>query len=170
MNCLVTYYSVSGNTKKLAEAVFDVLPGSRQILEMSDVRDAGDFDVVFAGFPIHEFGPARPAKKLFCEILHNKKVALFATHAMPKGSPFFERQMEPCRSMIGDNTLLGFYSCRGELSASAAEKMIHTQDEILKKFGAMREQTIGHPDREEIAEAEEFANRIIETLRGIAVP
>ena len=48
MKILVTYYSESGNTKKLAEAIYDAIeePG-KEILPVQEVQSVDSYDLIF---------------------------------------------------------------------------------------------------------------------------
>ena len=161
MNVLITYFSMTGNTKKIAGSMYDGISATKTILPLKEVDSVDDYDIVFVGFPVHEFGAPKAVKAFFENTAMGSNIALFVTHAMIKGAPVFESQMERCREVIGGNNLLGAYSCRGELAESVAERMAASDDKNLQMFGRMRPQTVGHPDSSEIAEAVEFANGII---------
>ena len=50
MKALVTYYSETGNTEKLAKAIFDAIdqPG-KEIKPISEVSAVDNYDVIFCG-------------------------------------------------------------------------------------------------------------------------
>ena len=50
MKSLVVYSSKSGNTRKLAEAVYAYLSGEKDIAAMADAPDPADYSFVAAGF------------------------------------------------------------------------------------------------------------------------
>jgi hypothetical protein len=51
MNSLVLYASQSGNTRKLADVVYDVLPGPKKIYPVDEAPDSlADFDFIGVGF------------------------------------------------------------------------------------------------------------------------
>ena len=52
MKTLVAYFSQTGNTKKVAESMFDVIQGEKEIKELSEVENVDGYDLLFVGFPI----------------------------------------------------------------------------------------------------------------------
>jgi putative transposase len=49
---LVTYFSRTGNTKNVAEAIFETLDGDKTLKPMDEVADTADYSLVFIGFPV----------------------------------------------------------------------------------------------------------------------
>lgn len=164
MNILVTYHSETGNTKKIAHAIYESIKEPKDLLTFDEVSDVDKYDLIFVGFPIHEFGPSKNAVKIFKERIANKKVALFVTHAMLEEAPLSNIQISNCKKIAKENNLLGVYSCRGVLSESVAMHMINSKDEKMINFGKMRGQTIGHPDENDINNAITFTKNLLELL------
>ena len=72
MKAAVIYWSQSGNTEKVARAIKDGLEAAGADVLLKRTEDAGDFDffdydLVCAGFPTHQWHPAKPAKDFFLE-------------------------------------------------------------------------------------------------------
>ena len=62
MTTLVTCVSRTGNTRKVAEAIFDGITGDKDMKELRQVESLDCYDLTFVGFPIEErFSPAEPA-------------------------------------------------------------------------------------------------------------
>lgn len=161
MKSLVAFFSLTGNTRKVAEAIFHALPDEKDLKTLAEVTYPEDYDLVFIGFPVMQFGPPREVRKFAREHPGLKKVALFVTHAMPAGStdPFqkemLERELGRCRELFPD--VAGFFHCQGELAEKTAEELIASGIPMLAEFAAMRPLTIGHPDPAELGAARRFA-------------
>jgi flavodoxin len=172
MKILVTYWSQTGNTKKVAEAIFQALTCDREIRPFDSVDSLNGTDLVFIGFPIMQFGPPAAARKLVNELAEGKRIALFVTHAMPSQSDdplqkaMLEKELQKCRALCAKTEFLGLYHCQGELSEKTAGELISSGIPMLASFAEMRTRTIGHPDQTELAEAGMFARSITETLKG----
>ena len=76
---LVTYFSQTGNTKKIAEAIHDSIDQDKVILPMDKVEDLGPYGLVFIGFPVQShsvpykaevFLKKRPGRKEDRPVLH----------------------------------------------------------------------------------------------------
>lgn len=170
MKALVTYMTQTGNTKKIAETIFSAIDCMKEIIPMHEVTATEDYDIIFAGFPVINFGPAEQGKKFVERHCHGKKTALFITHALPsepadkKEKILIDNITEKCKSMIADSELAGFYHCQGELSAGIAEFLLKSNNEDMRKFGSMRSETAGHPDDREIDAAAVFAKRVMSEI------
>ncbi len=132
MKVLVTYMSKSGNTKKVAEAIFEEISDEKEIKTIDEVDSIEDYDLAFLGFPIHGFGPDKKAKKFLEEHCTDKKrVALFITHASPEDHeelPAFLTKFE--QAAAGAN-LLGMFDCQGELAKGVKFVMsIHPEKKL----------------------------------------
>ncbi len=113
METLIVYSSKSGNTKRLAEAVCDFLPGAG-IKPVEEKPDPAGYDLVAIGFWLMA-GKADPAT---CEYLQNfapSKVFFFATHGAAAGSVHAEKGMQSARDLVASSTIVGTFSCQGEV-------------------------------------------------------
>lgn len=160
MKTLIAFSTETGNTKKLAQEIFNTISGVKIIKEFSEIQDTNDFDLIYIGFPIHNFGPSDKAKEFIGKIEDNQKVILFATHAMQTESPMNNKQIENCRNTAGHLKVIDIFTCRGEMSESVAERMINSDNPQFQFFGKMRQQTIGHPNQDELKDLREFVKEI----------
>jgi len=84
MRVLVGYVSQTGNTKKVAEAIFGEIEGEKEIKKLDQIKNMKGYDLAFLGFPVRAFGPDKKAKKFLQTQCRGKKIALFITHASPE--------------------------------------------------------------------------------------
>jgi len=82
---LIAYMSWTGNTKKVAEAIYDAIPQAKEIKQVEDVGSLEGYDLAFLGFPIHTFGPDEKVKTFLGAHARDRTIALFITHAAPEG-------------------------------------------------------------------------------------
>jgi len=158
---LVTYMSLSGNTRKLADMIYANIDGPKDLRELSEVQSLDAYDLTFVGFPVHQFGAPAAVKDFMERNTKGKNVALFVTHAMPPGTDMLKGIMAKCQAPFAQARVLGVYNCQGELAESVAQHLISSPDPQLQEFGRMRAVTIGHPDASEVASAGEFARSIV---------
>ncbi len=126
---LVVYYSLEGNTKRMAETIADtikadILPlmpkeevkansftkyvwGSFQVLMNQEpslekmIRSTEAYDLVFIGTPVWDWTYAPPLNTFFSQVsLDNKKVALFCCHAGQKGKVFEKMKSRLLQSQV----------------------------------------------------------------------
>jgi flavodoxin len=88
MNACILYYSLSGNTRRFAEAISDSLQIPVFDLITSEYSIVEEFDILILGTPVHGFSPARQVLS-FVEKLpegNGKKAVIFCTYAIRKGN------------------------------------------------------------------------------------
>lgn len=167
MKYLVTYFSLTGNTKRVAEAIYDALPAEKTIKPFNEVDTLEGVDLAFVGFPVMQFGPPAAARKFLGEHATGRRIALFITHAMltgsddPRQQAMLSNELEKCRSACAKSDLAGLFHCQGELSETMADELRESGIPALMAFAGMRPATLGHPFPEEIASAGKFAIEMI---------
>ena len=90
MRTCVLYLSRTGNTRRLAEAISDLLKTPIFDIAKSEPSIIEDFDLLILGTPVTGFQPA-PEVLSFIKRLpegEGKKTILFCTYAVAKGSTF----------------------------------------------------------------------------------
>jgi flavodoxin len=168
MRIIVTFYSQTGNTRKVADAIFTEIAGEKELRPLQEVTSLDGYDLVFLGFPIIQFGPPRVIRNFLTKYAAGKKVALFVTHASWDSDelrPALELWLSKCRSAASGSEVLGFFDCRGTLSESSAKLFLMSDIPEVQYFGSLQAQTKGHPDEKDLQRAKEFTRMIIERLR-----
>src|SRR4030042_1760400 len=90
MKACVLYLSRTGNTRRLAEAISDLLKAPVFDITKSEPAVSEEFDLLILGTPVTGFQPA-PEVMSFVKRLpegEGKKTILFCTYAVAKGSTF----------------------------------------------------------------------------------
>jgi flavodoxin len=90
MSTAVVYFSRTGNTKRLAQAIAESTNAPLFAMSSSEPSVAQNFDVLILGMPVEGF---RPAKETLTFIggmpkKESKKAILFCTYRLWKGSTF----------------------------------------------------------------------------------
>lgn len=162
MKVLVTYATQTGNTKKVADAIFQELPGDKEIKPLAEVSGVEGYDLVFIGTPIERFGP-NPAVKEFLETkVNGKDVALFVTHASPEeGGPELEKWLTVCRDSAAGANVVGLFHCQWQLSEMVKGFMLKSPDPKLQAW-ARADNSQGQPDASRLERARAFAREIMQ--------
>ncbi len=158
---LVTYNTRTGNTQKVAEAVYAAVRGEKTIQPLSEVTDVNAFDLIFIGFPVHSHSISVHAEDFLKTIPKGKKVALFSTHGSLPGSRFSRQALEYAAVVSSQTKLLGSFACRGKVSPEAMAVLSRSPEH--KAWIEMAVSAVSHPDAQDLLEAGEFA-RWIQTL------
>jgi len=166
MKTLVTYVSASGNTRKVAQAVYDVLPDDKEMKEISETADLEGYDLIFVGFPIIAFGPNPDAREFLERAASGKKLALFITHAAPEDSEDVPAWLDKCREAAAGAEVVGCFNCQGELDPAVAEMLMKSDNPMLRGFGEQQPSTAGQPDESRLQRAREYAKKVLEEFHG----
>ncbi len=165
MKVLVTYVSQTGNTRKVAQAIFDQVEGGRELKELPQVQALDGYDLAFVGFPIQAYAPAKPAADFLQKHAAGRNIALFITHASPEDSPELPGWLDSCRAAAAGARLAGVFHCQGELSEQVADFMTKSKDEKLIAWAKDRPSTIGQPDAARLERARQWARGVLAKVR-----
>jgi len=106
MNACVLYFSLTGNTKRFAETISNMLNIPVFDLAQSIPSIVADYDVLILGTPVHGLSPAKPVSS-FIEKLpkaNEKKTIIFSTYAIRKGKA--NKKLENQLAEMGYQTIL----------------------------------------------------------------
>jgi len=164
MKVLVAYKSSTGNTKKVAEAIYQEISAEKEIKPIADVNDIGSYDLAFLGFPTHGYGPDKKTKELLERLCTSgRKVALFVTHAAPESEPEVSEWMGKFKQAAAGAEVVGFFDCQGEMSKGVKFIMRISPKEKLRS-DAKRDNSKGQPDQARLEKARSFATETMSHL------
>jgi flavodoxin len=179
MKIKIVYYSETGNTKKVAEAICEEVSNNHdvELIKLQDVKgDAlSTSQLVFLGAPCHDADLAKPLKRFLVNLPGSPdfELAGFFTHAvyMPEGTarkkelyekwagnciPSFERICQE-KAM----KFLGYFHCCGSpsppIEAFIHQVIITTDEEWTEYLPEIR----NHPTPDDLKNAKDFARAII---------
>jgi len=156
---LVAYVSWTGNTKKVAEAIFAALEGDKTIRPSDEVQNLDDYDLIFIGFPVHSHSVPYKIEELIKKIPAGKKIALFSTHGSLAGSRLSREALEHASILAFNSKIIGTFSCRGKVSLQAMEVLGRSPEH--KAWVEMAASARTHPDNHDLEDARSFAKWIM---------
>lgn len=155
---LVLYSSVTGNTKKLAEAIAeaagaDVFPVQKMPADLSA------YEVVALGYWLRLGGPDPLMMKVLPQI-RNKEVILFETHGTTPNSEHAVTAYARAAYLLGEGCMiLGTFGSQGQINPRLLEKRKnappddpHGGAKSMERWAAAK----GHPDAEDLERAQAF--------------
>jgi flavodoxin len=154
-NTLVAYYSLTGNTKKIGEAIFEALPQPKAIKPMSEIQSLNEYDLVFVGFPVQSHSVPFKAEKFLQSIPRGKKIALFSTHGSVTGSRLSREAIEHAVVVASQAKLISTFSCRGKVSPQALEALSRSPEH--EAWTDMAASAGSHPNDHDLSDAKAFA-------------
>ena len=75
---LVAYMTATGNTKKVAEAIYGEVTAEKDIKPIAEVESLGMYDLAFLGFPTHGYGPDKKATEALGRLCKDGRKVAFA--------------------------------------------------------------------------------------------
>ena len=164
MKILVAYMSSTGNTKKVAEAIFGEIKCDKEIRPIGEVSDIGAYDLAFLGFPTHGYGPDKKTKEVIERLCtKGSKVAMFVTHAAPEGEPEVQEWMAKFKQAAAGAELVGFFDCMGQLSKGVKLIMRMAPKKEMREQ-AKRDISKGQPDQARLDRARAFVRDTMKNL------
>jgi flavodoxin len=159
MKFLVAYISKTGNTKKVADAIYDVIPQPKEIKRIEDVTSLEGYDLSFLGFPIHAFGPDKQAKTYLETHVKDRTIALFITHMAPEHAPELKGWIQKFRDAAVGANIIGVFDCQGELRDGFMKMAVrfHPDSHVRSSVGLSK----GQPDATRLERARTFASEMM---------
>ncbi|MEW6668356.1 MAG: flavodoxin family protein [Thermodesulfobacteriota bacterium] len=160
MKALVTYFSKTGNTEKVAQAIYDGIAFvEKEILPIKFVKDMKGYDLFFVGFPVQGHSIPAMVEKFVRKIPDGKKVAFFGTHGSLRGGVFAITAFYYAISLAPKKKVLGTFGCRGRVKAVTIEKLLKSPQD---KYWAMEAQSASqHPDQQDLEDAIRWARWMV---------
>lgn len=167
MKTLVVYSSLTGNTKKVAQAMAEVLPECTLVPVEEAPSCVDGYDLVAVGYWVDRGMPdgrirawlegVERARLMFFGTLGAWPDSEHAKECMARGEAM---ALEPSRG----NTVLGSWLCQGKIDPKVLEVMarmagnVHPMTE--ERMARIREAE-KHPDAEDCRRAQEFARLVL---------
>ena len=147
MKSLIVYSSQSGNTKKLAQAVYETLTGPKAMYAVAEAPAPADYDLVALGFWL-QAGKPDPKSAEYLGRIGKKSLFLFATHGAAAGSDHALNAMDAARSLAPEADIVGTYSCQGQVNPKVLEKAKSKPEPPV--WIDDTDDAVGHPDEADI--------------------
>lgn len=182
MRILTVYYSKTGQTEKIARAIYTTVAekhdSSIEKIKDINVDSLADYDLVFIGGPCHSTNLAKPVKKFLNKMPQNPKFKLagFFTHScLPPESGeedklLFQKWVGRCAPTFEKIAIekkidfQGYFRCMGAAS-KGVEKFIHRK--IItdkKKWAEYLPELRTRPNAADIENARKFALNILHQI------
>jgi flavodoxin I len=162
MKILVTYFTQTGNTEKVARAIYGAIGEQKEFLPLDKVQDPSGYDIIVCGFPVHAHSVPLPVEHFIKKIPPGKKIALFATHGSLRGGELATTAIEHAASLASRLKVLGTFGCRGKVDPQIIETLIKKPEH--RAWAETAKSAAVHPDESDLEDARHFAKRITAIL------
>lgn len=177
MKILVAYFTQTGNTRKIAQAIYDeVSKGHETDLKMIEEIDAESFnkyDLVFIGAPCQLKDLAAPAKKILDSLPSSPsyKLAGFYTHgAPPEEKEDYKGCLTTFQNCCKEKQIdfLGCFDCQGfptpKIHQIVTNHLLknkgYTEERVKQRF----ERAKDRPNLKDEQNAREFAREVLSKI------
>ncbi len=166
MKALVAYLSKTGNTKKVAQAIFEEISDEKEIKPIDEVESLEGYDIAFLGFPIHAMGPDKKTVKLLEKhCINGRNVALFITHMAPEDAKELPTWLDKFRQTASGANMVGVFDCQGQVAKSIKLFMSIAPDAKLHAW-AKQDNSKGQPDKARLDRARAFSRDVMKRLHA----
>jgi flavodoxin len=168
MKVLVAYYSMSGNTEKLARAIHEEASKDHESylkkVDEVDPKWLNKHDVLFVGSPTHAGELSAAVKKFMTELPKSPrfKVAAFITHASPEWTEYgkcftafeaFAKEKE--------FTLLGCCDCQAKLAPEIQPYVKEARKASEAEWAEVMKSIEKRPNAGDLRNARKFAREML---------
>ena len=154
-NYSIVFSSSTGNTKKLADAVYEILPKDKCDYFGENDSKIPPSDLLYIGFWTDKGSADTKTLELLAK-LKNKKIFLFGTAGFGGSDVYFEKILGQVKQSIdSSNAVIGEYMCQGKMPQSVRERYVKMQarplpipnlDSLIENF----DRAATHPDAEDL--------------------
>lgn len=161
MKVLVTYFTQSGNTEKVAQAIYQAIGGNKEMVSLKEAKNPDSYEIVFCGFPVHSHSVPLPVQNFIKSISPGKQLALFATHGSLRGGELATTAIEHAISLASKLRVLGTFGCRGKVDPKLIEALLKKPEH--RAWAETAKSAVSHPDESDLEDAKQFAKKILTT-------
>lgn len=163
MKALVTYYSRTGNTIKLARAIYDAIDFEKDLESIENLKEVKGYDIIFCGFPVMTHGVPPKAENFIKGLPAGQKIAFFSTHGSLKGGHLPKQAFEHALGLASKHKVLGHFGCRGRVDFKVIDALSKQPE-----HAAWAEEAMGaheHPNAADLQDVGKFARDMISKVR-----
>jgi flavodoxin I len=162
MKALVIYFSQTGNTEKVAQAIYEALPIDKEIRKIQDLESAKGYDIIFCGFPVQVHSVPGKAQTFVKGLGEGQKVAFFSTHGSLRGGQLPKQAFENAIGLASKAKVIGHFGCRGKVDPKIIEMLMKKPEN--KAWAEEAQSAAGHPDAADLVDAKDFALKMLKKV------
>lgn len=169
METIVIYSSLTGNTKKVGEAIFEIIQGEKKLISIEEINSLilNNAKKIIIGFWVDK-GTADARVRKLLKSIENKEVYFFGTlGADPDsdhGQKVFSKVSELCSKK---NEFKGGFLCLGKVSDKLVNMMSKFPLKLVHPLTPERmariENASSHPNLNDLKNAQEYFSNILKS-------
>ena len=156
MKILVSYYSKTGNTKAVAESIYNELKkDDAEIKQIKEVANPEDYSLIFCGFPVHAHSVPVAVHNFIKKLGKGQKLAFFSTHGSKTDGQMPKEAIHQAIGLAKDCEVLGTFTCRGQVDQEILDDLEKKPEH--RAWVAEAASAKDHPDSADLEDAKLFA-------------
>ena len=164
MRSLLTYSSLTGNTKQVAEAILKVMPEGTDFYPIEEAPSPELYDYICIGFWADRENADKKSQDYMNKI-NGKKVALFGTLGAYPNSEHAQKTMDNAKEILaGKNEILGEFLCQGKVDPRLVKRFAELPADhphgMTPERKARLEEASKHPNEEDFKNAQRIFKEI----------
>ncbi|EOD00135.1 flavodoxin family protein [Caldisalinibacter kiritimatiensis] len=168
MKILLIYSSKTGNTKKVAEGIYKILPEGSVLAPVEDNVNPEEFDLIIIGFWVDK-GIADEKARKYMKNIKGKKIGLFGTLGAYPDSEHAKKSMRRTKEIVEyENEIVGEFLCQGKIDSKLTknfEKLPPNHPHAMTEETRKRhEEASKHPNEDDIEKAQSVFKDLIYSL------
>ena len=154
-NYSIVFSSSTGNTKKLADVIYEILPKDKCDYFGENDSKIPPSDLLYIGFWTDKGSADTKTLELLAK-LKNKKIFLFGTAGFGGSDVYFEKILGQVKQSIdSSNAVIGEYMCQGKMPESVKNRYLKMKeqtehpaniDALIENF----DRALSHPDADDL--------------------
>jgi flavodoxin I len=159
MKALVTYYSQTGNTEKLARAIYAAVDIEKELFPIAEVKNTAGYDIIFVGFPTQAHSVPAKVIPFLKGLPAGQRIAFFCTHGSLKGGQLPKQGLEHAVSLTSAGKVLGAFCARGKVSSQIIDSLQDTPEH--RAWADEAQGAAEHPTEADLADARVYAKEML---------
>lgn len=173
MKTLIVYSSLTGNTRQIAEAIYEIFGEQADLFPVEKAPSADGYDLIAVGFWVDR-GTADKKAQGYLGGLRNQQVALFATLGAYPDSEHAAKSMANAAALLDEsNQVVGTFICQGKVDPRLIEQFKKLPEGHPHGLNAERlarhQEAAKHPDAADLNNAKAIFREIKRKLQGTAL-
>ena len=161
MNVLVTYFTRSGNTEKVAKAIYEELEQPKTLIKISMDLKLNEYDLVFLGFPIENYWCPKDIHEFLQKNTENAKIVFIVTHGVPENNDLLPEWINRTKKLLHPTAkVVGQFTCQSEVAQYVVDALKRSGKPMQMEWADHCKFLIGQPDENKLQKAKNFAREI----------
>lgn len=161
MKTVVVYQSKSGNTRLMAEEIYEYLGDmDKDIIDIDTDNDIPEADLYFVGFGVHNNNCSMDIVDLF-ERMEEGKYALFMSSGFLPTDKYKDKVLSNIEVWLPEQCeLVDSFMCQGKMERHVLDIMVGKMPHAEEQLKQMYAEGSVHPNNDDMENLQEFVTRI----------